>query len=133
MCKIWVKHHGQELPRTDDIIFYYERNVCIGAFISGIKNGFHKDLKSEIEKIFNCKIEKTKCMKNEWIEVCKEWIKLNGTKLPKTREIMIYKDKSINIGAFINSLKRGYNKKLKKEIEILFNQKIIPTRKRLIY
>jgi hypothetical protein len=121
MCKIWAIKHNNKLPKYDDVILYYNRNVAIGDFISGLKRGYHKNLKPKIEEIFDCKIEK---LKNKWIDVCNEWIKIHGFKLPVYRDKIIYKNETYSIGMFIYDLKFGRNENLKPEIEKIFDCKI---------
>jgi hypothetical protein len=131
ICKLWADNHEQKLPKYNDFIMYYDRKIDLGAFIKRIRRGFRKDLKPEIEKIFGCKLEKTKiCRKCDWIDICKRWIEIYGNTLPKEKDKLFYNDEIINIGHFINSLKHGYNKRLKNEIELLFNQSIKPKSKK---
>ena len=56
-CKKWIEEHGQILPKSDNKVFYNNHKVNVGRFIVAIKKGYHQDIKDEIEKLFNTKIE----------------------------------------------------------------------------
>ena len=57
ICKYCIKLYGKILPRQKDIINYDNEEYCIGSFINRLKEGYNKDLKPEIEELFECKIE----------------------------------------------------------------------------
>ena len=91
------------------------KDWMIGNFISGLKHGYNKDLKPDIEFIFNCKIEDSP-KDEKYIQLCEEFYN-EFNRLPKRNEI--YKD--WKIGMFITGLKHGKNKDLKPAIESIFN------------
>ena len=65
-----------------------------------------------------CKIDKR--FKYSWIKVCRFWVKANGKILPRITDTILFRDEYIKIGSFINSLRYGYNSRLKPKIEEIF-------------
>ena len=121
LCKEFYNEFHR-LPKDKET--YKDWNIA--GFIKGLKKGYNKDLKSDIETIFNCKIEfNNKKSSEELIQLCKEFYS-EFNRLPKKNE----KYNNWNIGRFIHTLKYSKNKDLKSTIEIIFNCKIKVSKKR---
>ena len=114
ITKQYINQYGKILPKRS-VIF---NNVKYGTFIKRLKQNHYKDIKPKIEQLFEQKIEKRKQI--DWVEISKQYIAEYGKILPKYN----FKFKNIDYGVFINCLKCGDYKKLKPEIEQLFEQKI---------
>jgi hypothetical protein len=127
ICKYWINKYGKILPKRDDTIVCNNKIYNIGFFIYSLKNGFHRDIKDKIEKMFNRIIESKQHVKDdEWLIVCKYWIDINGKILPKQKEVIRYKNKTYQIGSFISRLKDNDSKKIKPQLEELFGMEIKP-------
>lgn len=135
---ILIYNYKKKLTKEEKIILcqkFYEinkrlpydkekfENFNIGSFIGHIKDGDNKDIKEEIEKIFNTKLERIKKINNisieDKIKLCREFY-IKNNRLPKSYEV--YND--FKIGRFITKLKYSKNEKIKLEIEQIFKQKI---------
>ena len=127
-CKKWIEEHGQTLPSYNDIIKFNDSNVSIGKFIYGLKRGYHKNVKLEIEKMFECKIEQQMNRRiisnNDWIEICNKWVEQFGQTLPAQNNIIVYEGEKYYIGYFISTLKKGYHAAIKSDVEKIFNCRI---------
>ena len=97
------------------------KNFNIGNFIHHLKQGCNSHLKEQVEKIFKQDIKKEiiTLSDEDKIKLCQEFYN-EKNRLPKFREV--YKD--FKIGIFIDNIKKGQNKHLKKTIEKIFNCKI---------
>ena len=104
------------------------KDFNIGNFIDGLKHGTNSQLKSQVEEIFEQKINVTKKIVNlsdeDKLNLCKEFYE-EFKKLPKSTQVY----KNFNIGSFISSIKQGYNQQLKRQIEKIFNQEIKAAKK----
>ena len=117
LCQEYYNEY-KKIPKYQEIY----KNFNIGYFINNMIYGKNKQIKNEIEKIFKCQLKKRKILLSdeEKINLCKEYYNINNT-LPNHRKIY----KNFNIGNFIVGLKQGSNKHLKKQVENIFNTKII--------
>ena len=112
------------LPQRSEVY----KDFNIGNFIDGLKHGTNSQLKSQVEEIFEQKINVTKKIVNlsdeDKLNLCKEFYE-EFKKLPKSTQVY----KNFNIGSFISSIKQGYNQQLKRQIEKIFNQEIKAAKK----
>ena len=115
LCKEFYNEYNR-LPKGNEIY----KDFKIGYFIQSLMNGYHSNLKEYVEIIFNTKLFDD----DEKLELCKEFYN-KYKRLPKSNEI--YKD--FKIGKFIDYLKYGYNNHLIKDVEIIFNTKLIDDNK----
>ena len=115
LCKEFYNEY-KRLPKGNEIY----KDYYIGYFIQSLMNGYHSNLKEDVEIIFNTKLFDD----DEKLELCKEFYN-KYKRLPKSNEI--YKD--FKIGKFIDYLKYGYNHHLIEDVEIIFNTKIIDDNK----
>ena len=115
LCKEFYNEYNR-LPKGNEIY----KDFKIGYFIQSLMNGYHSNLKEDVEIIFNTKLFDD----DEKLELCKEFYN-KYKRLPKSNEI--YKD--FKIGKFIDYLKYGYNHHLIEDVEIIFNTKIIDDNK----
>jgi len=116
LCKEFYKEN-KRLPNSREEY----KDFKIGYFIHHLKQGCNSHLKEQIEKIFKQDIKKEiiTLSDEDKIKLCQEFYD-EFKRLPKFREV--YKD--FKIGIFIDHIKKGQNKHLKKIIEKIFNCKI---------
>ena len=115
LCKEFYNEY-KRLPKGNEIY----KDYYIGYFIQSLMNGYHSNLKEDVEIIFNTKF----FYDDEKLELCKEFYN-KYKRLPKSNET--YKD--FKIGKFIDYLKHGYNYHLIEDVEIIFNTKLIDDNK----
>ena len=123
--KKWINLYGQVLPKAKDVILYNDKVINIGRIIIAIKEGYHKNLKEKVERMFNCKIEHIhRPNRDFYIEACKIWVTMYGYVLPRSVDVININGKIFKIGRFIDGLKQGNSKSLKSEIDKVFNLEI---------
>ena len=106
----------RRLPKCNEV--FKEWNI--GKFISHLKEGQYKQLKSQVEEIFEQEINVNKQISDEYkLELCKEF-HTEYQRLPTQKEEF----KNFKIGNFITILKYSKNFQLKQQIEEIFNQEI---------
>ena len=106
----------RRLPKQREIF----KDFNIGKFIDVIKQGHNQQLKSQVEEIFEQKINAAKLLPDaDKLTLCKEFYS-EFKRLPKSTQVY----KNFNIGKFIDVIKHGHNQQLKQEIETIFHQEI---------
>ena len=129
ICKTWISVCGQKLPSRDDTIIINDRIYNIGTFILGVKQGAHQSIHKKLEELFNCKIEYSKRLSpDEWVDVCKLWVDTYGHTIPRATDVIVYDDRIVNIGNFIQNLKAGSHTNIKDDVERIFNIQIVHNR-----
>lgn len=126
-CNEWIRINGNTtLPKEGTEINYDGKVFKIGRFINNLKQGHNPEIKEQIEELFKTKIEKhrIKYTYDFYIDVCKKWIQINGTELPRHKDTIMINEEKFKIGEFISNLRYRKKSKLKPIIEGLFNQKI---------
>ena len=95
------------------------KDFYIGHFICNLRKGEYEEIKEDIEKIFNIKINHQSYTIEEKINFCKDFYN-EFHRLPQSKEIY----KNFKIGIFIAHLKITKNIEIKNKIENIFNEKI---------
>ena len=117
----------KRLPTKKDIKYFNDFNIYkdFNRLKDKELNKNQIQLKDELEKIFNCKIENTKNRKlltiEEKINICKDYVKEYGEGITFNKNT-IYKD--LNIFNFIHHLQYSDNHNIRNQIEKIFNIEI---------